>query len=67
MSSKGKRKEKLLIKLPALPEPLSCKLRSLGGVNAACCQLVRGFEVSPLNQHKLFDTDGEKVATEMVR
>ena len=67
MSSKGKRKEKLLIKLPAVPEPLSCKLRSLGGVNAACCQLVRGFEVSPLNQHKLFDTDGEKVAAEMVR
>ena len=52
----------------ALQHKALCRnLRLLGGVNAACCQLVRGFEVSPLNQQKLFDTDGAKVATEFVR
>ena len=74
MSSKRERKATLLtIKLPAVPKSalqhkaLCRNLRLLGGVNAACCQLVRGFEVSPLNQQKLFDTDGAKVATEFVR
>lgn len=41
--------------------------RTLGGVNAACCQLVRGFEISPLNQQRLFDTDGGKVAEELMQ
>ena len=69
MSVKRDHKTTLLIKLPKLAQhQVHCRnLRLLGGVNAACCQLVRGFEVSPLNQHKLFDTDGEKVAAEMVR
>ena len=48
-------------------KPPCSALRLLGGVNAACCQLVRGFPVSPLNQQKLFDTDGVKVAREFVQ
>lgn len=40
--------------------------KHLGGVDAACYQLLRGFEVSPLNHAKLFDTDPAKVATNLV-
>ena len=40
--------------------------KHLGGVDAACCQLLRGFEVSPLNHAELFNTDPAKVATNLV-
>ena len=38
----------------------------LGGVDAALCQLLLGFEVSTVNQRKLFDTDPAKVATNFI-
>ena len=73
--------QKLLIKLPAVKlarhKALCSNLSALGGVDAACFQLSRGFEVSPLNQQKLFGANygteeerrkqGERVASEYVR
>ena len=38
----------------------------LGGVDAACCQLLSGFEVSTVNQCKLFDTSPVKVAKNLI-
>ena len=38
----------------------------LGGVDAACCQLLFGHEVSTVNQRKLFDTSPVKVANNLV-
>ena len=38
----------------------------LGGIDAACSQLLRGFEVGPLNHAKLFNTDPAKVAINLV-
>ena len=39
----------------------------LGGVDAACCQLLFGFEVSTVNQRKLFDTSPVKVANNLIK
>ena len=40
--------------------------KHLGGVDAACCQLLFGFEVSALNHDKLFNTDSAEVATNLI-
>lgn len=39
----------------------------LGGIDAACCQLLLGVEISPLNKQTLFQTSGAQVATHLVK
>ena len=51
---------------PAVKETAAFGGKHLGGVDAACCQLHCGFEVSPLNLAKLFNTKSAKVATNLV-
>ena len=51
---------------PVVKETAAFGGKHLGGVDAACCQLLFGFEVSALNHAKLFNTDCAKVATNLI-
>lgn len=41
--------------------------RKFGGLDAACCQLIFGYKISPINQKKLFDTEFGVVVNNLVK